>query len=285
MHLFTGAKILRYSSHRSLDYPRTVRGKLKPMKTLYIIGIGAGDPDHLTLQAARAMNAVDVLFIPHKGPDKQDLNRLRKQLCERVISHRDYRLVDFAMPVRESEPNTYSRSVAYWHAELEAIYGDLIAEHLNETQAGAFLVWGDPALYDGTIRVLTRLHARNGGFDWQVIPGISSIQALAARHKIPLNDIGENILISPGRKLPESLPDNIDNLVVMLDSRSHLSRLTGQHLHIHWGANIGTHGEELIEGPLDQVWPRIEAARRRIREAQGWVMDTSLIRRSRPDPH
>lgn len=253
------------------------------MKTLYIIGIGAGDPDHLTLQAARAMNAAEVLFIPHKGRDKQSLNQIRKQLCERVIAHRDYRLVDFAMPVRESEPNAYSQSVAHWHAELESTYGDLIAEHLAEAQTGAFLVWGDPSLYDGTIRVLTRLHELIGGFDWEVIPGISSIQALAARHKIPLNGIGENILITPGRKLPESIPDNIDNLVVMLDGRSHLSRLTGQHLHIHWGANIGTPGEELIEGPLDQAWPRIETARRRIREAQGWVMDTSLIRRIRPD--
>lgn len=253
-----------------------------PMKHLHIIGIGSGHPEHLTLQAVRAMQSVDVFFLPYKGEDKRELHRLRKELCEEVIPHHRYRTVDFRMPVRTAGATDYAASVAAWHRELDAVYAALIASELGEGQTGAFLVWGDPALYDGTIRVLTAIRDRGGDFEYQVIPGISSLQALAAAHKTPLNRIGESILITPGRTLPSPLPDAIDNLVVMLDGQDHLARLAGQDLEIRWGANLGTSGEVLLQGPLDQVLPQIRAARSRLRAEQGWVMDTSLIRRIRP---
>ena len=55
-------------------------------------------------------------------------------------------------------------------------------------EVGAFLVWGDPSLYDSTIRVIQQIIADGAtAFDYEVIPGITSVQALAAQHKIALN--------------------------------------------------------------------------------------------------
>ncbi len=52
---------------------------------------------------------------------------------------------------------------------------------------------------------------------YEVIPGISSVQALAAKHRIALNRIGESIHITTGRKLAEGFPNNADSVVVLLD--------------------------------------------------------------------
>ena len=67
----------------------------------------------------------------------------------------------------------------------------MIREELADGQHGAFLVWGDPSLYDSTLRIVDQVAAmKTVAFELDVIPGITSVQALAARHKIALNRIG-----------------------------------------------------------------------------------------------
>lgn len=50
------------------------------MQHILVIGIGAGDPDHLTLQAAKALARTDVFFILDKNEERQDMIRLRRQI-------------------------------------------------------------------------------------------------------------------------------------------------------------------------------------------------------------
>jgi len=54
------------------------------MKKILIIGIGAGDPDYVTMQAVNALNQVDVFFLLDKGASKAKLIELRKEICRRV---------------------------------------------------------------------------------------------------------------------------------------------------------------------------------------------------------
>ena len=70
------------------------------MKTLLIIGIGAGDPDYLTVQAINALNRTDVFFLMDKGSAKDSLIGLRKTICERFIQGRDYRFASAECPER-----------------------------------------------------------------------------------------------------------------------------------------------------------------------------------------
>ncbi len=63
------------------------------MRKLYIIGIGAGNPEQITVQAIKAMNIVDVFFFLNKGDIKNDLTRLRKEICNRYIDRKSYRIV------------------------------------------------------------------------------------------------------------------------------------------------------------------------------------------------
>ena len=95
----------------------------------------------------------------------------------------------------------------------------MIEERMKDSEIGAFLIWGDPSLYDGHLEILQHILKKGAvNFEYEVIPGITSVQVLAARHKIPLNRIGESIVITTGRKLKEYSPTEIANIVVLLGS-------------------------------------------------------------------
>ncbi|MCW2539910.1 MAG: hypothetical protein JWN95_1635 [Frankiales bacterium] len=258
------------------------------MRSILVIGIGAGDPSQLTVQAVRALNRVDVFFVIDKGAVKDDLVQLRYQICAEHITNATHRFVEVAEPDRDRDPSDYQLAVTDWHAARARMLGAAIRDELTPEQTGAFLVWGDPALYDSTLRVLDRITELAAAgeaaadFDVEVIPGISSVQALAARHRVPLNRIGEPILITTGRRLREfgtMLPVGTDNVVVMLDSELSFTQLDPAGLHIYWGAYLGTPDELLIAGPLGEVADEIVAVRTAARQRKGWIMDTYLLRR------
>ena len=247
------------------------------MKKLLLIGIGAGDPDQITVQAIKALDRASVFFLLDKGEAKDDLLRLRREICERYIETPGYRLVQVQDPLRDGSTPSYREGVEQWHEQRAQLFARLIGEELADGECGAFLLWGDPGLYDSTLRILQRV-VDNGcePFDYEVIPGISSVQSLAARHRVPLNRIGEPIRITTGRRLEV---EDLDNVLVMLDAHCSFQRFLGQDLDIYWGAYLGTADELLIAGRLDEVAERIVQVREAARQRKGWIMDTYLLRR------
>ncbi|MER8377417.1 precorrin-6A synthase (deacetylating) [Mesorhizobium sp. M1406] len=234
---------------------------------MLIIGIGAGNPDFVTIQAVNAMNQVDVFFIPDKGIEKDELARVRREILERHVRDRPFRTVEFKAPERK-RTGEYEVDVSDWHDDVEAAYSKLIMEELDASETGAFLVWGDPTLYDSTMRILDRLKER-GEFelDYEVLPGINSIQALAARHKVALCNIGRSILISTGRTMAEGFPNKVDSVVIMLNAEKALRAVDGD-LDIYWGAYVGMPDEVLVAGKFKEVIDEIE----RIREEARYVI-------------
>ena len=194
------------------------------MRKILIVGIGAGNPDHMTVEAIEALNRADVLFIPDKGAEKAALAELRAADLARFIRSQSYRTVTVPVPQRAAAGSDYRGSVDDWHAKLAEIYGRHFAEEIGEGECGALLVWGDPSLYDSTLRIIERIGASGLALDYEVIPGITSVQALAARHRIALNRIGEPVLITTGRKLA-STP--AEDSIVMLDGEQAFTRLAG----------------------------------------------------------
>ncbi|MBP0949249.1 MULTISPECIES: precorrin-6A synthase (deacetylating) [Pseudomonas] len=250
------------------------------MKQILLIGMGAGDPEQITVQAINALNRANAVFLLDKGYADDDLLQVRKAICERYITHTDYRLVQVQDPRREDDPDGYERGVEHWHEQRAILFERLIGDELGENAVGAFLVWGDPALYDSTMRILDRVLARGREvLEYQVIPGITSVQALVASHRIPLNRIGEPLLITTGRRLAASPEDEPDNTVVMLDAHCTFDRFVGKGLDIYWGAYLGTQDEILVSGRLDDVCEQIKCLRAEARQRKGWVMDTYLLRR------
>ncbi|NUR07341.1 MAG: precorrin-6A synthase (deacetylating), partial [Nocardioidaceae bacterium] len=116
-------------------------------------------------------------------------------------------------------------------------------------------------------------------FEYDVVPGVSAVSLLAARHRIVLHDVGEPVTVTTGRRLLETVASGVRSLVVMLDGSLTCRELDGDAWDVWWGANLGTSDEALVTGPLGDVLPKILARRADARAARGWVMDTYLLRR------
>jgi precorrin-6A synthase len=250
------------------------------MKKILIIGIGAGNPDYVTIQAVNALNQVDVFFIMDKGADKAKLIELRKEICRRYIKGDDYRFVHADSPKWTRDASDYRATIDDLNENKQAVFERLISEEMADGECGAFLVWGDPSLYDSTIRIIEVIAKRSESeFDYEIIPGISSIQALAAKHKTTLNRIGQSIEVTTGRKILEGFPNNVDSVVVMLDGQNAYRRFADQDIDIYWGAYVGTPDEILVSGKLKDVVDDIERIRAEARRANGWIMDSYIMRK------
>lgn len=243
------------------------------MRTIHVIGIGAGDPDYVTTQAIRALNDTDVFFAMDKGEAKSDLVALRREICLRFITEPGYRFVELPDPKRAAD-GEYSRAVADWHFARAQLWARAIETELGPDGVGAFLAWGDPSLYDSTLRILDEV-AGHVEFEYDVIPGITAIQALTARHRIPLNDVGEPVLITTGRQLRKT--GLTGSAVVMLDGDCAFLDCPPQ-TRIWWGAYLGTPHEMLMAGTVGEVGQRIAQRRAEARGQHGWIMDIYLLR-------
>ncbi|MES2174241.1 MAG: precorrin-6A synthase (deacetylating) [Pseudomonadota bacterium] len=252
------------------------------MIDLSLIGIGTGNPDHLTAQAVQAMNQADLILLPRKGDAKSDLIDLRRVLCAQLLTA-PVRVVEFDLPVRDPGDD-YLGAVHDWHAAIAAVWQAQIAAHLPNGGQLALLIWGDPSLYDSTLRIADRLIQAGMDVAVRVIPGITSIQALTAAHAIPLNRLGEPVTITTGRMLrAHGWPRDAGTLVVMLDGNCAFATLPPDGIAIWWGAYLGMAHEALIHGPLADVAPRIAAARSALRARHGWIMDVYLMRKEQAD--
>jgi precorrin-6A synthase len=251
------------------------------MRELLVIGMGPGHPDQITVQAVQALNRVDVFFFVDKGDAKSGLNAARDEILHRHVTRPGYRVVEIPEPPRDRSPVDYQGAVSDWHEARALVIGAAIAAELGENGGvGAFLVWGDPSVYDSTLRIIDRILARGTvAFTYTVIPGVTSVQALAAAHRVPLNRIGEPIHITPARRIAGGLPEGLDSAVVMLDSGFTAAQLDDPALTVFWGAYLSTPDETLIHGPLKVVAAEIAATRAALRARHGWIMDTYLLRR------
>ena len=249
------------------------------MIELLLVGIGTGNPEHLTLQAIRALNSADLILIPRKGADKADLAELRRSICADVVTNHAARIVEFDLPLRDQTNADYRRGVDDWHDAIATVWSDTIRSELSDGGSVALLVWGDPTLYDSTLRIASRLKPAP---NVRVIPGITSVQALTASHAIPLNEIGAPFLVTTGRRLREAgWPAGSDTLVVMLDGDCAFQHIDPAGVTIWWGAYVGMPQEITLAGPLAETGPRILKARTEARENNGWIMDIYLLRRGR----
>ncbi|MBI1385115.1 MAG: precorrin-6A synthase (deacetylating) [Rhizobiales bacterium] len=250
------------------------------MIELLLIGIGTGNPEHLTLEAIRALNSADLVMIPRKGDEKADLAELRRSICAEVISSPSCRVVEFDLPRRDVTNPSYRAGVDDWHDAIADVWRRTIVDGVGTSGRVALLIWGDPALYDSSLRIAERLASSGLELAVRVVPGIMSLQVLTAAHAIALNAIGRPFVVTTGRRLrEEGWPAAADTVVVMLDGECSFTTLAPADITIWWGAFLGMPEQIVESGPLEAVGPRIVAARAAARERHGWIMDCYLLRR------
>lgn len=98
------------------------------MIELHLVGIGTGNPDHLTRAAMRALNEADLVLLPRKGAAKVALLEVRRLICAEVLT-RPVPLVEFDLPVRDAS-GAYLDGVQDWHEAIARAWAREIAAHL-----------------------------------------------------------------------------------------------------------------------------------------------------------
>lgn len=244
------------------------------MTELWLIGIGTGNPEHVTLEARRALREAALVLVPRKGPDKSDLAELRHHILNACGSSAP--VVEFDMPVRD-ESLIYAERVRRWHDDIAVIWAEALCNAAPQGPV-ALLVWGDPGLYDSTLRIAARLSPCP---KLRVIPGITALQALTAAHAIPFNTVNGAVTVTTGRRLRDhGWPKGAETVVVMLDGACSFKDLSSEGLFIWWGGFLGMAEQVLDAGPLVEAGPRIVQARAEARVRHGWIMDTYLLRKT-----
>lgn len=238
------------------------------MQHIEVIGIGAGNPDHLTLQAIAALRRSDVVVALDKGDVKADLLNLRREIVDKHAPGTP--IVAVTDPERDRNPVDYQAEVERWHQErAQLLYDALPAEG-----TAAFLVWGDPSLYDSTLRIIERMRGLGLEASVTVTPGITAVQALTAAHGILINRIGEDIRVTTGRALVNG---SMNNTVVMLDGGA--AWMHAPDAEIWWGAYLGTDKEVLRHGLVSEIGADLAQQKAALREKHGWIMDIYLLRK------
>ncbi|MEL6419854.1 MAG: precorrin-6A synthase (deacetylating) [Pseudomonadota bacterium] len=242
------------------------------IRDLWLVGIGTGSPSHVTLEGQKALRDAAIVLLPRKGPGKDDLATIREDILTEIGA--TARVIPFDMPVRD-ESLPYDVRVDSWH--------DAIADAWIKALSGiefegpvALLVWGDPGLYDSTLRIAARISPKPV---LRVVPGVTALQALTAAHAIPFNTINGAVAVTTGRRLrDEGWPAGAETVIVMLDGACSFQRLDPIGIEIWWGAFLGMPEQILRSGPLAETGPEIVEIRAAARDAHGWIMDTYLMR-------
>lgn len=251
------------------------------MSLVYLIGIGPGGPEYLTVQAVETLRKVDVFFILEKeGRGKEGLAEARRRILDTYREPGSYRVVTAPSPPRAAAGADYLGVVADWHGRKNQLFAGLISEHLGPGQTGGVLCWGDPALYDSSIEIFRSIRQTLlPDLRFEVIPGITSAQLLAARHQVMLNTIGGDVLITTARRMEAGSCEGQTSAVVMLDSNAAFQRIDAAEWDICWGSSLGSAEEVLIAGPLAEVGERIAGTVAAEKQRNGWIFDIYLLRK------
>lgn len=255
-------------------------------RAVRLVGIGCGHPDQLTVEAVDALRSSSVALVTVKRAG-DPLAAARRAILD--VHAPDLPVVEVTDPARDRSSGATATTAGYegvvgdWHEARAAAWEAALLDHWSGTDGDggsgdvALLVWGDPAFYDSTIRVVERVLARGAvAFDWDVLPGVSAVQLLAARHRVVLHEVGQPIHVTTERRLREAVEQGQDNVVVFLTSGTDLSGL--EDWQVWWGANLGSPSERLVAGRVGDVVGEIATARADAKSDAGWVMDLFLLR-------
>lgn len=244
------------------------------MNKINLIGVGTGNFEHLTLEAIKILNESDLILLPKKSDDTKDLINLRYEICSKFLKEDNKNLVEFKVPKRTKE-KTYSESVSNWHEKLAISWDKAIQSFTGEKNVISLLIWGDPCLYDSSIKISRILFSET---KITIVPGITSIQVLLSEHKITLNNIGKSVQITTGRNLKNFGFQKYENrTIVLLDGECSFKYLKDKNYYIWWGAYLGMNKQILIKGKLSEVGHKIIDERSKARNKYGWIMDTYLL--------
>lgn len=174
---------------------------------LFVIGVGPGDPELITLKAVRILKDISCIFVP-KG--KEEGSSIALSIVEKVIDLKDKEIIEAYFPMKKTRLQAFDSCEldTKWHETIETIYSKL-----NKGIDVAFITLGDPTIYSTFFYLYDKLLELSPLLNIEIIPGVSSINAGAARAKLSLSLADEKIAI-----LPATYVDDIEEILQKFDT-------------------------------------------------------------------
>ena len=180
------------------DYQANQREN-KGIGRLYGVGVGPGDPELLTLRAQHVLSQVPVIFVPKKTEQSESI---AESIIGNLSPMMKPKIVGLVLPMLRDKGQLQE----YWHQAADTVW-----QHLERGEDGAFVNVGDPLLYGTFIHILETLQKSHPETEVEIVPGISSINAAAARTLLPLASDEDNIAIISGDFKEQDVKETLEN--------------------------------------------------------------------------
>lgn len=148
------------------------------------VGVGPGDPEHVTLKALSELRRADRVFVPETDASAGGAGRAERIVTAHVPAARIERLM-FAMRDPDSRAGNWDRAAA----GIGAVVGS--------GGTAAFATLGDPNLYSTFTYVAQTVRALHSAVEVRTVPGITAMQDLAARSGTVLAEGAEPLVLLP----------------------------------------------------------------------------------------
>lgn len=168
---------------------------------LYVIGIGPGDPELLTLKAVKTLKDVLCICVP-KG--REGGGSLALSIVKEIVDLNGKEIIEAYFPMRKTKQHGKEHNSE--SCELDRRWQETVETLLSKLNKGvdvAFLTMGDPTIYSTFFYLYDSLLELNPELDVEIIPGVSSINASASKAKVSLGLANERIAVLPANYIDD----------------------------------------------------------------------------------
>lgn len=207
----------------------------------YAVGVGPGDPELITLKAARILAEVDVIFAPSCAGG-------RTGIAAEIVA---------PLGLQASKFRAVALPMSRDRDAVGGVYQAAVLEIARELECGRTVAWvtaGDPLFYGTSLHVLEELHRFAPAVRIEVVPGVTSMCAAAARAGLELARLDDSLLVIPAAYGLDRLPESLDEFATIcllkvnsvFDSLLDRLRSISQPFHAVYVERVGMPGERVV---------------------------------------
>jgi precorrin-2/cobalt-factor-2 C20-methyltransferase len=156
---------------------------------LTAVGLGPGDPELITYKGLRAIETADLIFVPRSQDGEQSL---ALRLAQPWLRPEHQPVIELALPMTRNPKEL----IPAWQAAADHIAQSLAGLEKDGPQ-GVYLLLGDPLLYGTFTYIWAELAAGHPHIQIEIVPGVTSFAAAAARAQFPLSHTSDRVAILP----------------------------------------------------------------------------------------